>query len=596
MTPKERSKWYFLVVARSMLSIFDLAGILAIGFVVTSTAVFLTEGSSPDRVLEFAGFKIPAVTSQTLPLAAGAILAIFLLKAFLSILITKKVAFFVATIEARSARFIAEKVFGGDLDDARLRSREETAYAIQAGSPAAFNGLLNDAATLFAEATLFVLICLGFLIIDPIATFAAVSYFVVVALLIQYFIGTLMKRAGAMSVQGTVKAGTAVGDLISVFRELSVLGLRDRYIDRIYSARVQAAESEATRTYLGGMPRYIVEASLLLGVAAFVLVQTSTGDVVGSAATIGVFLSGGFRLTASILPLQSALLHISGVLPTASKAHEILSKYSANSNEKVVEGSKAELRQVKISATPLGVTFEKVSFRYVNSKEPAIHNATLKIEPGQQIALIGASGAGKSTIADLMCRVLTPSMGTVQVTPKDPLSNPESENSVSYVPQKPGVVSGTVADNVALGFGPGEFDETLVWEALESANLKQVIKALPNGIFTDLGKFQDGLSGGQIQRLGLARALYSNPGLLVMDEATSALDAESEAEIAKALNQMRGKVTVVLIAHRLNTVQHADKVFLIDQGKVLDEGTFKELLGRNPSLDRLVQLMKVDED
>jgi ATP-binding cassette subfamily C protein len=153
-----------------------------------------------------------------------------------------------------------------------------------------------------------------------------------------------------------------------------------------------------------------------------------------------------------------------------------------------------------------------------------------------------------------------------------------------------------VADNVALGFLTGEFDESQVWEALESANLMEVIKGLPQGIHTDLGKFQDGLSGGQIQRLGLARALFSKPGLLIMDEATSALDAESEAEIAKALNQMRGKVTVVLIAHRLNTVQHADRVFMIDQGKVADEGTFKELLARNPSIERLVQLMKVDED
>lgn len=596
MTPKERNKWYLLVVVRSMLSVFDLVGILAIGFVVTSTAVFLTEGSSPDRVLEFAGFKLPAVTAQTLPLAAGAILAIFLLKAFLSILITKKVAFFVATIEARSAKFIAEKVFGGDLDGTRLKSREETAYAIQLGSPAAFNGVLNAASTVFAEATLFILICLGFLLIDPIATFAAVAYFAVIALLIQYFIGTLMKQAGAMAVQGTVKANAAIGDLISVFRELSVLNLRHKYIDRIYSARVDAAESEATRTYLSGMPRYIVEASLLFGVAAFILVQTSTGDVVASAATVGVFLSGGFRLTAAILPLQAALLYVSGILPAAGKAHEILSNHPTISNENQNGKIGSRLRPENPSVKPLGVTFEKVSFQYANSEGPAISSATFKIKPGEQVALIGPSGSGKSTIADLMCGVLTPSNGTVEVLQQNTSPNPESVNSVSYVPQKPGVVSGTVADNVALGYGPGEFDETRIWDALESANLKQVIKALPNGIFTDLGNYQDGLSGGQIQRLGLARALYSNPGLLVMDEATSALDAESEAEIAKALNRMRGKVTVVLIAHRLNTVQHADNVFLIDQGEVLDQGTFKELLVRNPSLDRLVQLMKVDED
>jgi len=596
MTREERSKWYLLVAVRSMLSVFDLAGILAIGFVVTSTAVFLSEGSSPDRVLEFARLKLPAVTAQSLPLAAAGILAIFLLKAFLSILITKRVAFFVAKIEARSARVIAEKVFGGDLNDAKLRSREESTFAIQTGSPAAFNGILNYTATVYAEATLFVLICLGFLIIDPLATLATISYFAIVALLIQYFIGTLMKRAGAMAVQGTVKANTAVGDLISVFRELSVLGLRQKYIDRIYSARVDAAESEATRTYLSGMPRYIVEASLLMGVAAFILVQASTGDVVGSAATVGVFLAGGFRLTAAILPLQAALLLISGSLPIASRAHEILATYSPKTNWPRTPESEAKPNEVNLSSTPLGVAFEKVSFQYANYEEPAIKNTTFKIEAGEQIALIGPSGAGKSTIADLMCGVLTPSSGTVEILQQDRSVNPKSGKSVSYVPQKPGVVSGTVADNVALGFVSGEFDESQVWEALESANLKPVIKALPQGIYTDLGKFQDGLSGGQIQRLGLARALYSKPGLLIMDEATSALDAESEAEIAKALNQMRGKVTVVLIAHRLNTVQHADRVFMIDQGKVADEGTFRELLARNPSIERLVQLMKVDED
>lgn len=596
MTPRERGKWYLLNLLRSMLSVLDLAGILAIGFVATSTAVFLTEGSSPGRVLEFAGLQLQAITAQTLPLAATLILGAFLLKALLSILITKKTAFFVATIEARSAQRIARRVFGGDLAQARLKSKEETAYAIQFGSPAAFNGLLNAAATVFAETTLFFLICFSFLLIDPIATFAAVAYFAVIAILIQYFIGTLLARAGTIAVQGNIKANTAVGDLISVFRELSVLGLRETYINRIYKSRIETAESEATRTFLTGMPRYVVEAALLIGVAAFVLVQALSGDIVASAATVGVFLAGGFRLTAALLPLQSALLVISGTLPAANKVHELLSDSSGKLA--VDEGSIRRFRsdQTTATASPLGVKFEDVSFHYTSPKDPAVRNISLSIEPGQQVAFIGVSGSGKSTIADLMCGVLTPSSGVVNVQPLDAANSGVFQVSVSYVPQKPGLVSGSVAENVALGIEYGEIDQAKVWEALENANLGSVIRSLPESIFTELGKHQDGLSGGQIQRLGLARALYSKPGLLVMDEATSALDAESESEIAKALNRMRGQVTVVLIAHRLNTVQHADHVFLIDKGKVLDQGSFKELLGRNASIERLVQLMKVDED
>lgn len=595
MTPKERRKWYLLNLLRSTLSVFDLAGILAIGFVATSTAAFLTEGSSPGRVLEFAGLQLQAITAQTLPLAGSVILAAFLLKALLAILITKKTAFFVATIEARSAKVIARKVFGGDLAQARLKSREETAYAIQFGSPAAFNGLLNAAATVFAETTLFFLICISFLLIDPIATFAAVAYFAVIAILIQYFIGTLLARAGSIAVQGNVKANTAVGDLISVFRELSVLGLRETYIDRVYKSRIETAESEATRTYLTGMPRYVVEAALLVGVAAFVLVQALSGDIVASAATVGVFLAGGFRLTAALLPLQSALLVISGTLPAASKVHELLYDSSGELDFEAGSSSRFRRDQSTASAAPLNVKFEDVSFHYTSPQEPAVRSISLDIEPGQQVAFIGVSGSGKSTIADLMCGVLTPSSGSVNVEPLEPARSNGFQVSVSYVPQKPGLVSGNVAENVALGIESGEIDESKVWEALENANLGSVIRSLPETIFTELGKHQDGLSGGQIQRLGLARALYSKPGLLIMDEATSALDAESESEIAKALNRMRGQVTVVLIAHRLNTVQHADRVFLIDQGRVVDQGSFKELLGRNASIERLVQLMKVDE-
>jgi ATP-binding cassette subfamily C protein len=595
MTPKERTKWYFLTGVRAMLSVFDLAGILAIGFVVTSTAIFLTQGSSPNRILDFAGVQIPAVTAQTLPVVASIILLTFLAKALLSIIITKRVAHFVAKIEAKAAKSIAEKVFDGDLTQARLQSREEVAYAIQFGSPAAFNYLLNFTSTVIAEGSLFVLICLGFLLVDPWATLAAVVYFTLIAAVIQYFVGTLMVQAAANSAKGTIDANGALADLISVFRELSVLRLRERYIERIYQSRISVADSSATQTYLNGMPRYMIEAALIIGVAAFILVQALAGDVVSSAATIGVFLSGGFRLTAAILPLQAALLNIKASLPGANTVHEILGdqeltrRNSSNQHE-----SKDRVLRPSF-AIPIQVTLENVSFTYPDSQQTAIKEISLEIHEGQQVAFIGSSGAGKSTIADLICGVLLPSEGRIVTTVHHNLSDSSGALSVSYVPQKPGLVSGSVAENVALGEEPNEIDETGVWESIESAHLTQVVKSLPQGIHTDLGNYQDSLSGGQIQRLGLARALYTRPGLLVMDEATSALDAESESEIAKALGQMRGKVTVVLIAHRLNTVQHADKVFLIDNGQLVDQGLFQELVKRNVSVENLIALMKVNE-
>ena len=601
MTSKERSRWYTLTGLRAILALLDLAGILAIGFVVTSTAIFLTSGSDPDRVLDFAGLQIPAVTAQTLPWVSASVLFLFLAKALFSVALTKRAAFFVATVEARSAATIAEIGFGGDLGDARKRSREEMMYAIQAGSPHAFNFLLNAVNSLVSEAVLFLLICVGFLFVDPWATLAAVLYFGLIAFVMQYFVGSLMKKAGQIAAEGTLAANTAISDLLSVFRELLVLGKRGKYIDGIYKARVDAANSNANQYYLGGMPRYIVEAALLVGVALFVLAQALAGDVVRSAATIGVFLAGGFRLIAALLPLQNALLTINSLLPSARTAHEILELATVHeSTTRPNNASKADPSESNENSnwnSPIGVELKVVSFCYPDANHPTIKNASFEVEPGTQVALMGPSGAGKSTIADLLCAVLTPTSGTiVRSDSTNGLDGFETLGRVSYVPQRPGLVSGTILDNVALAESKDEVNREQAMEALKLANLAGLISELPDGLDTNLGKLQDGLSGGQMQRLGLARALYTKPGLLVMDEATSALDAESEAEIQKALDSMRGRVTVVLIAHRLNTIQHADKVILVEDGLVKDSGTFKELIVRNPSLERVVELMSVEKD
>ena len=601
MTPKERRKWYFLTGLRALLSLLDLAGILAIGFVVTSTAIFLTSGSDPNRVLEFAGLQVPAVTAQTLPWVSAAVLVLFLAKALFSVLLTKRAAFFVATVEAKAARTIAEIGFGGDLGDARKRSREEMMYAIQAGSPYAFNVLLNAVNSLFSEAVLFLLICIGFLFVDPWATLVAVLYFGLIAVVMQYFVGSLLTKAGQISTEGTVVANTAISDLLSVFRELLVLGKRGKYIDGIYKARADAANSAANQYYLSGMPRYIIEAALLVGVALFVLAQALGGDIVKSATTIGVFLSGGFRLTAALLPLQNALMTINSVLPSARTAHEILALDKGRDGTVQLKNTpKAEApeshERFKFNSS-IGIVFRDVSFSYPDANEPALKNASFEVEPGTQVALMGPSGAGKSTIADLLCAVLTPTSGTIVRSDSTNVADGFGVlGRISYVPQSPGLVSGTILDNVALAESRDEANREQALEALKLANLAELISGLPDGLDTPLGKLQDGLSGGQMQRLGLARAMYTKPGLLIMDEATSALDAESEAEIQKVLDSMRGNVTVVLIAHRLNTIQHADKVILVEDGLVKDSGTFKELVSRNPSVERVVDLMRVEKD
>lgn len=594
MWPKERSKWFFLTTFRALLSFLDLAGILAIGFIIASTAIFLTSGSDPNRVINVGGIEIPAVNAVSLPWVSAGVIVLFLSKAVFSLLLTRASALFIAKIESRAAKEIVEISLGSDLTTARFRSREEVAFAVQVGAPSAFTVLFNQVGTIVAEGALFIVVAAGFFFVDPIITIAAIAYFGLIAWAIQFFVGTLMNRAGERLKSGTILANATISDLMSVFRELSVLGKRDVYISRVYKHRSETSINGALQYFLSGMPRYVIESALLVGLALFVVAQALSGDIVASAATIGVFLSGGFRLTAAMLPLQSALLAIKGVVPQADAAHEILgARNNSFGIHDVAERKQPARLEIQNADEGVTVEFRGVSFNYPGQAAPTLSGVSFEIKSGSQVALIGPSGAGKSTIADVMCGLLSPSKGEVSLSLENGEISNDSLPSVSYVPQRPSLVSGSIANNVALGVENNFVDESRVMECLSRAHLLEVIDALPEGIHSDLGKLQDSLSGGQAQRLGLARALYTCPGLLVMDEATSALDAESESEIAKALDELRGSVTVVLIAHRLNTIQHADEVFLIEQGKVSDHGKFTELLSRNDNVRRLVDLMEI---
>jgi ATP-binding cassette subfamily C protein len=434
---------------------------------------------------------------------------------------------------------------------------------------------------------------MGFLFVDSSATVAALLYFGAVAFGIQFVIGPLTLKAQVKNYESSIKLTTSISNLLAVFRELTVSNTKGKFLGDINSAKLISANTNAKSGFLLSLPRHIIEVALILGLALFFLAQLLSGDIANSAGTIGVFLAGAFRLTTALLPLQASFLAIKTALPSAKIAHDILAGLP-----QLVEPETKNLNRAEQNTDikqPIGAVFEDVTFSYPDSPAPALVNLNFTIEPGSQTALMGPSGAGKSTIADMLCLLLTPSSGRVFQITKSSSSELSIGGRVSYVPQKPGMISGTILENVALGVEPENVDREEVISALQAAHLGTLIKELPEGIDTSLGKLKDSLSGGQMQRLGLARAIYSKPNLLVMDEATSALDAESESEIQKTLEEMRGRVTVVVIAHRLNTIQHADKVILLEDGKVSDSGTFKELIARNPSVEKVVDLMRIDE-
>jgi ABC-type multidrug transport system fused ATPase/permease subunit len=237
-------------------------------------------------------------------------------------------------------------------------------------------------------------------------------------------------------------------------------------------------------------------------------------------------------------------------------------------------------------------SIHNVQLTYPGIHKPALIDISLEAEEGKLIAVVGGSGAGKTTHIDGLLGVLDPDLGDVRISGFTPLETFERwPGAVAYVPQEITVINGTVRENVALGFTKKDAQDDLIHKALKLARLDQFVSDLDLGIDTHVGERGFKMSGGQRQRLGIARALFTEPKLLVLDEATSALDAETEAAISSAIFSLKGKVTVVMIAHRLSTVRTADLVLYMSSGRITAKGTFDEVRKLVPDFDLQARLM-----
>jgi ABC-type multidrug transport system fused ATPase/permease subunit len=242
------------------------------------------------------------------------------------------------------------------------------------------------------------------------------------------------------------------------------------------------------------------------------------------------------------------------------------------------------------------VDINDLNFSYENSGNFAIKNLNLHIATGTQVAITGSSGAGKTTLVDLILGVFPNDSDSVKISGLTPLSAfSRWPGAVAYVPQNINIMNTTIRENITQGYEFDSLDEERVWNSLSVAHLDEFVKTLPLGTNTHVGEFGNQLSGGQRQRLGIARALFTSPKLLILDEATSALDGETESLISQTIQELKGKCTVILIAHRLSSVMNADKIIFMENGKITAEGTFSEVRKLSPSFEKQVNLMGITD-
>lgn len=598
MTVRERVTYLALLIGRTLSGLLDVLGVFLIGLIASLGTTIVAEGqggSTTPEPIRIGSIELPPIGLDDVPVLAVIVLVVFVGKSVIAIFLSRKLAFFVASIEARNARIIAEHLMYGSLDDVRRYSKAEFQFAIVGSTTAAFGGLLNTFAIIVSESFLLILISVTFLIVDPVAAIFALVYFAGIGILIQSFMGRSLKRAGEAVAQGTVDTTNTISDSLDTFREVSVMAKQPFFLQKLSRSRGQVAESGATAAFMSGLPRYIIETALIVGVVALVAQQFITNGLAEGIVVIGVFLTGGMRIMASLLPLQNSVALVRLYTGQATLAHSLLSEY--HDAAAVMPPPTPQSKRAGIDAPGgLPVAIEEASFAYPGGSHRALDDVSVEAEGGRFVAIIGPSGSGKTTLVDLLLGLLAPDSGDVRIGDRSPHDlRVLAPGVVSYVPQRPGMVAGTIAENIALGVDEEQIDRDRLQEVIDAAFLGDFIGSLPEGADTSVGKQSNSLSGGQIQRIGLARALYTRPRLLIMDEATSALDASSEAFISESLSRLHGEVTVIVIAHRLSTVQHADHVYVMENGKVVAQGTFGHLMRNNPMVAEYVKLMSFDD-
>ena len=588
-----------LTVARVFANLLDLVGIASIGLLVMA----LASGRVDFPIGNFYRIRIDETPFELIiglvALAAGS----FLLKALVSLALNLITIRVLMTVEITSSKRIMKYFITAPLSEVRQYSRGDIQYAANMSTNSMYFGLIGAVSNLVTEISLMLMIIAGFFLVNSTAALVVSAYILVLLIIVQWILGNRLKKIGQDVATGSVQATGVLFDAVEAFREISVLGKQQFFLKKFTAAKWLVGKTRSTETVLRTVPRIVIEQGLMLGVLGFVGWQLLQNDTATGLASVGVFVAGAVRIIGAIMPVNASWSSLKTNQVKAEKAQTVLLKdrdrrATATADEAFHQGVRDMESRPKTADGDKGMAVEvqHAVFSYPDSDLPVVNEVSLRAEPGGFVALVGPSGAGKTTLADLILGLHAPDDGSVTIDGVDPrVVRAVTPGVVSYVPQKPGMVQGSIAANVALGVAEDEIDEDRVRESLQAADMWGLVSSLPGGMHASLGEQANALSGGQLQRLGMARALYSRPRLLVLDEATSALDAGSEAEVSANINALGDSVTVIVIAHRLSTIQHADRVYVMENGRVIGEGTFREVRRSVPMIEEYVKLMSFDD-
>lgn len=432
--------------------------------------------------------------------------------------------------------------------------------------------LLSTVLSFFTEAVVSVALIVTIIAADPFMAFLLAAVLGSVMFLIGKMIKPVLRKAGVSFQKNIGQMNKWLFQSISGIKEIKVTQKEEYFLEQFSKYGKKAIDSEKLNSILGTVPRLAIEAigiSSMLGVIALLMFKGREVDTM--LPQLSAFAMAAVRLMPSVNRMSASLNSMSYQEPALDKMLEHLA---------VAEKWKSQQKASDVASSRMAgkITLDQsaelsdITYSYPNTATPVLLHANMEIPVGKSIGVVGASGSGKTTAVDILLGLLELQNGSVlsdganiQADYKGWLGH------IGYIPQMIYMLDDTIRANVAFGVPEKVIDEDQVWRALEEAQLKDFVQSLPNGLNTTIGERGVRLSGGQRQRIGIARALYPDPELLIFDEATSALDNETEAAIMESINALHGRKTMVIIAHRLTTIEECDIVYKVEDGRITKE-------------------------
>ncbi len=592
LSKNEQRRVLLVILLQIIFSILDLIAIAIVG-ILGSLAITGVGSRAPgnrvEMVLNFLNLQNQNLQIQAaiLGIAAG---TLFIMKTIFTVIFARKTIFFLSKRSAIISSRLVARVLSQPLVQLQQKSMQHSLFSVTNGVDIITTGILNTSIVMISDIALLIILSAGLFVVDPLIAISTFFYFGIVGLILYRLMEVRAREIGNEQTRLAIKSNERILEVLNSFREILVRGRRGYYVQDIEQIRLRLANLTAERAFMPNISKYVIEMTLVVGSLCIGALQFATNDAPRAVAVLAVFLAASTRISPAVLRLQQGAIVIRSSIGSSGPTLDLIEKLGQFSPvEKMIEDNEIRTNHDGFKSA---VGLKEVTFTYPGSSRIAVDDASLSINEGEIVAIVGPSGAGKTTLVDILLGVISPDSGSVFISGLEPqLSVAQWPGAISYVPQDVVITNGTIRENVAMGYPKLLASDELVYRALETAQLKKVVQSLDLGLESYVGDRGAKLSGGQRQRLGVARALLTNPKLLVLDEATSALDGETENQIASAINEMKGSVTVVLIAHRLSTVRSADRVIYMQDGKILAEGSFEEVRERVPNFDEQARLM-----